>query len=171
MVFWLRRRSETNERIEAVAHALIRDYGVEAYGEARRMEREANSLPESRNWSRVANAIAGRRDEPVGPDTAIGMATDARIAPSHETVVRCSDLRPSMLSQADQATAIVSESSRRARSRIHSRGLATDPAAPIVAEVAVIRDADPARRLRAKELRPIDAGESRTVGRKKSNRR
>ena len=54
MLGWLRRRRETAERIEAEAEAVMREYAVRAYAEARRRECEAKSKVEAQNWSRVA---------------------------------------------------------------------------------------------------------------------
>ena len=42
MLFWLRRRRETAERIGAEADALIGELGVKAYAEARRREYESS---------------------------------------------------------------------------------------------------------------------------------
>ena len=49
MLEWLRRRRETAERIEAEAEAVMREYAVRAYAEARRREREAKSKVEAQN--------------------------------------------------------------------------------------------------------------------------
>lgn len=46
--------------------ALVRGHGVEAYGEARRREREAKTKVEAQTWNRVALAIAQKMDKRVG---------------------------------------------------------------------------------------------------------
>jgi len=46
------------ERIEAEAEALIGDFGVAGYGEARRREHEASSDAIARDWESVALAVA-----------------------------------------------------------------------------------------------------------------
>ena len=60
MLSWLLWRLERIERIHAVARLLVSEFGVEAGGEARRREREANSAETARDWRRVASVI-GRR--------------------------------------------------------------------------------------------------------------
>jgi hypothetical protein len=70
---WLRRRRETAERIEAEAEAVMREYAVRAYAEARPRGREAKSKAEAQNWSRVALVIAERTCKRVGLESKLGM--------------------------------------------------------------------------------------------------
>ena len=67
MLGWLRRRRERTAWVEAEAEALSRELGVEAYSEARRREREANSIAE-RTLSRAKAdlKIIARKDGPDG---------------------------------------------------------------------------------------------------------
>jgi hypothetical protein len=60
MLAWLLWQLETIERIHAVARALTREFGDEAYAEARRREREANGDERARDWGRVALVVARR---------------------------------------------------------------------------------------------------------------
>jgi hypothetical protein len=60
MLAWLLWQLERVERIHAVAGALMSEFGVEAYAEARRREREADRDGTARDWSRVALVIARR---------------------------------------------------------------------------------------------------------------
>lgn len=46
------------EQIDAEAETLISYFGVEAYCEARRREREASSEAIARDWGRIARAVA-----------------------------------------------------------------------------------------------------------------
>lgn len=58
MLAWLLWRLERMERIRAVAGALMREFGDEAYAEARRREREVDGDERARDWSRVALVVA-----------------------------------------------------------------------------------------------------------------
>jgi hypothetical protein len=60
MLAWLLWQLERTERIRAVAGALMTEFGAEAYAEARRREREANSLETAGDWRRVALVVARR---------------------------------------------------------------------------------------------------------------
>jgi hypothetical protein len=60
MLAWLLWRLERIERIRAIAGALLRDFGDEAYAEARRREREAHGRERARDWRRVALVVARR---------------------------------------------------------------------------------------------------------------
>lgn len=60
MLAWLLWRLERIERIHAIAGALMRDFGDEAYAEARRREREALGDERAREWRRVALVVAHR---------------------------------------------------------------------------------------------------------------
>ena len=64
---------------------MSRELGVEAYSEARRREREANSIAEARQYNRVALAIAGRTCNAVGVGAGARMASDALLASTLET--------------------------------------------------------------------------------------
>jgi hypothetical protein len=78
MLGWLRKRRKRRALVEAWAKALIRDLGGnrDAYGEARRMEREADDLTSAKHWNRTALAIARTTDRCIGMDTATRMAVD-----------------------------------------------------------------------------------------------
>jgi hypothetical protein len=73
MLAWLLWQLERVERIHAVAGAIMREFGVEAYAEARRREREANRDGTARDWSRVALVVARRtsRLRLVGKSTGV----------------------------------------------------------------------------------------------------
>ena len=102
MLTWLCRRREKAKRIETIAEALVKDFGVGAYAEARKREREAPDLVDARNWNRVAATIARITRKRLGFDTTTRMATDADFIAllkafdvqtplSNETVNRCHD--------------------------------------------------------------------------------
>jgi hypothetical protein len=80
VLWWLRRGRERAKWIEAEAEALVRDVGVNAYAEARRLEREANSIKEARDCNRIALATARRTYKAVGIDAASRIASDAIFA-------------------------------------------------------------------------------------------
>ena len=73
MLAWLLWRLESIERIHAIAGALMRDFGDEAYAEARRREREAHGDERARDWRRVALVVARRtcRHGSVGRSTEV----------------------------------------------------------------------------------------------------
>jgi hypothetical protein len=71
MLGWLLWQLERIEWIHAVAGMLMSDFGVEAGGEARRREREANSAGTARDWSRVASVVARRSPKRAALDAAI----------------------------------------------------------------------------------------------------
>jgi hypothetical protein len=70
MLAWLLWQLERVERIHAVAGMLISEFGVEAGGEARRWEREANRAGTARDWKRVASVIARRIPTTAAHDAA-----------------------------------------------------------------------------------------------------
>ncbi len=84
MLAWFRKRREAERLAQTDAEALIRDHGGEAYGEARRRERDV-VLPDGTthagrtpaHWRRVALIVAKRAGKRVGLDTATRMAADA----------------------------------------------------------------------------------------------
>jgi hypothetical protein len=79
MLSWLRRAR--TERIDAEAEALVSDFGIAAYSEARRREEEASSDPIAQVWGLVAAAVAQKTGRSIGPDVSIRMAKDAVFAP------------------------------------------------------------------------------------------
>jgi hypothetical protein len=81
MLSWLPRRRARTERIDAEAEALIGDFGIAAYSEARRREEEASSEPIARDWGLVAAAVAQKTGRHIGPDASIRMAMNAVFAP------------------------------------------------------------------------------------------
>ena len=58
-----RSRKDEKAWIEAEANRLVSDFGLDAYSEARRRERDANDLETARLWTRVALALAKRTDK------------------------------------------------------------------------------------------------------------
>ena len=77
MTSWLTYRRVRIEHIDAEAQALIHDFGDGAYSEARQREHEASSAGISKDWSRVALAIARKTGKPVGLDTSTRMSIEA----------------------------------------------------------------------------------------------
>ena len=77
MLAWLLWRLERMERIHAVAGALMREFGDEAYAEARRREREGDRDGTARDWGRVASVVARRTSR-------LGSAGNATGIPSEE---------------------------------------------------------------------------------------
>ena len=63
---------ERIERIHEAAGRLISEFGVEAAAEARRREREVNSIEAARDWKGVASVIARRTPKQAALDAATG---------------------------------------------------------------------------------------------------
>lgn len=137
MLEWLRRRRETAERIEAEAEAVMREYAVRAYAEARRREREAKSKVEAQNWNRVALSIAHKTGKRVGFDTATRMASDAIFAYSHlEPSASPAQTPISELDPLDELSRLVSDDTRRGYC-IQFLGPGSDQTQTVLAEVEV----------------------------------
>ncbi len=136
MLEWLRRRRETAERIEAEAEAVMREYAVRAYAEARRREREAKSKVEAQNWNRVALSIAHKTGKRVGLDTSTRMACDAIFAYSHlEPSASPAQTPISELDPLDELSRLVSDDTR--RDCIQFLGPGSDQTQTVLAEVEV----------------------------------
>jgi hypothetical protein len=76
-LWWHPLRHARIENTDAEAEAMIRDFGVAAYYQARRMEHEASSRAMARDWARIALTIAQKTDRRVSPDTARRLARRA----------------------------------------------------------------------------------------------
>jgi len=75
--------SPTGEN-RAEAEALIREFCDEAYSEALRREREANSNEIAKDWSRVALAVAHKMRRRVGVDPSTRIAMNALFVADRE---------------------------------------------------------------------------------------
>lgn len=98
--------SERTARIRAEANRLVGDFGLDAYLEARRRERDANDLKTARLWSRVALALArgtGRRA------AGARMARDAEVIRFLESYWPQSPSRSPELSQLEVLRRIASD--------------------------------------------------------------
>jgi hypothetical protein len=100
MLFWLRRRRETAERIDAEADALIDELGVNAYAEARRREYESSNDAIALRWNRVALAVAHKTGERIGLDTSTRLAMNTIFAPDRG---HPENRNPQPFSHADEA--------------------------------------------------------------------
>ncbi len=86
MFAWIAKRREAAEWAEKDAIGLIAEHGVDAYGEARRRERECHGAEEAARWRRTALAIAKRTGKRIGLDTATRMASDADMTATPDVV-------------------------------------------------------------------------------------
>ena len=93
MLSWLPHRRARTERLDAEAEALIRDFGIAAYSEARRREREASSDPIAQDWGLVAAAVAQKTGRRIGPDATTRMPMSALLPPKRDQSGAC-DERP-----------------------------------------------------------------------------
>ena len=84
MLSWLPRGRARNERIDVDAEALIHDFGIAAYSEARRREHEASSEIIALVWGDVALAVARKAGSLVGQDISVRTAMDAASAPNRD---------------------------------------------------------------------------------------
>jgi hypothetical protein len=84
----LPRRPVRIKRLADEAEALILEFGVDAYAEARRKEFEASSDTIARDWDRIAVAIAKRtglefvQETPSDPDLALASESVGEPRPS-----------------------------------------------------------------------------------------
>jgi len=70
MLFWFGKQQVAGKRTEEKAEQLMFDFGDQAYGEARRYEREAFDLKAAAYWRRVALTIARKTGIPLVVETA-----------------------------------------------------------------------------------------------------
>src|SRR5271166_5039361 len=177
MLSWLPQRRARTERIDAEAEALIGDFGIAAYSEARRREQEASSEPIARDWGLVAAAVAQKTGRRIGPDASIRMAMNAALAPeSHQAAAR---ERPS---SAEGAPAEESERELAAamqQFRIQLVGAAPDRGASILEDVeiqasdvsaAIIAASNLALPPRTMALRILDSTGNEVFARKRRER-
>jgi hypothetical protein len=172
MLFWLRRRRETAERIAAEADALIGELGIEAYAEARRREYESSSDAIALWWSRIALAVAHKTGERIGLDTSTQMAMNAVFASDRE---QPRDRNPQPFSQADELNG-----TRALRSfRLQFISLAPDRGSSVLTEVeiqasdasaAIVAAAKIAMPPRTIGLRIIDNEGRQVFGRRRGDR-
>jgi hypothetical protein len=107
MLSWLTHRGARNERLDAEAEALIRDFGDAAYSEATQREHEASSSAIAKDWSRVALAIALKTGKRVGLDTATRMTWNADFSADHATASISKPHTCSELGQIEELNRIV----------------------------------------------------------------
>ena len=91
---WLRRRRERAQQIETDASTLIREFGSDAYAEARLMQRRAKSFEDRRHWRNVALAIAHKSAKRIGLDTATRMAMEVDFSERRESGRESAGLEP-----------------------------------------------------------------------------
>jgi hypothetical protein len=109
MLSWLRRRREKAERIDAKVKALTRAFGVDAHNEARRRQREAESVEAAQEWRAVARAIARKTGRRVGLDTATRMAMDADFSTARQGDGQRTDPHFLGMDQLDELRRIISK--------------------------------------------------------------
>ena len=84
MLSWLPRGRAKNEKIDVDAEALIHDFGLAAYSEARRREHEASSETIALVWGDVALAVARKAGSLIGQDISVRTAMDPASAPNRD---------------------------------------------------------------------------------------
>jgi hypothetical protein len=89
MLSWLPRQRARMERIEVEAETMIRDFGADAYFEARRREHESSSDAIAKDWDQMALAVARRVSKPVDVDPSIRVAMNAVLVSDRARRVRC----------------------------------------------------------------------------------
>ena len=128
MLSWLPRRRARTEHIDDEAEALISDFGIAAYSEARRREQEASSDPIAQVWGLVAASVAQKTGRSIGPDASIRAATDAVFAPEGD---------PSAAREHRSAAHHVTEAAALQQFRIQLVGAAPDRGASILEDVEI----------------------------------
>ncbi len=116
MFAWIAKRREAAERAEKDAIGLIAERGVDAYGEARRRERECQGAEEVTRWHRAAVAIAKRTGKRIGLDTATRMATDADMTATTDVARKPRPAQaPQEIDPLDELLATIARGERRDR--------------------------------------------------------
>jgi hypothetical protein len=169
MLSWLPLRRAKTEQIDAEAEALISDFGIAAYSEARRREQEASSDPIAQVWALVAAAVAQKTGRSIGPDASIRMAKDAVFAPEGN---------PSAVREQRSSPHHVAEAALQ-QFRIQLVGAAPDRGASVVEDVeiqasdvsaAIIAAANLALPPRTIALRILDSTGNEVFARKRRER-
>ena len=84
MLSWLPRRRARMAQIDDEAEAMVRDFGAEAYYQARQREHEASSEAIAEDWGRIAMAVAQKVGRRIGLDASSRLAMNAAFAPDRE---------------------------------------------------------------------------------------
>jgi hypothetical protein len=170
MLSWLPLRRAKTEQIDAEAEALIGDFGIAAYSEARRREQEASSDPIARDWALVAAAVAQKTGRSIGPDASIRMAKEAIFAPEGD---------PSVAREHHSSAHHVAEAAALQQFRIQLVGAASDRGTSILEDVeiqasdlsaAIIAAANLALPPRTIALRILDSTGNEVFARKRRER-
>ncbi len=136
LLAWLRSRRERIEHMETEAYALIYDFGVGAYAEARKREREANDFASMRYWSRVALAVARNIDKQVRPDPAARIAADGVFLSYAERSASAQSGPVPPIDQPEEPEPIVPDHPR-AQFRLQFMALTRDDGLTVVGEVGI----------------------------------
>jgi hypothetical protein len=84
MLPWLRRLRARMEQIDEEARAIINDFGVDAYCEARRREHEASSDAIAKDWGQIALAVAHKMSKRIDVDPSTRVAMNAVLVSDRE---------------------------------------------------------------------------------------
>ena len=72
------------EQIDEEARALINDFGVDAYCEARRREHEASSDAMAKDWGQIALSVARKMSRRIDVDPSTRVAMNAVLVSDRE---------------------------------------------------------------------------------------
>jgi drug/metabolite transporter (DMT)-like permease len=166
-------RRGRNERVDAYAGALIDEFGIAAYAEARRREDEASSQAIALAWSDIALAVARKAASLLGQDTSIRIAMDAVFAPQHNPPAAQTHLMPTPLDGSKRALPATMQLFRiEFVGAARNRGPTTSTEVVIQVEdvsAAIVVAANFVWPPRTTGLRILDAGGREVFGRGKSD--
>ena len=157
---------------------MINDFGVDAYGEARRREHEASSDAMAKDWGQIALAVARKMSKRIGVDPSTRVAMNAILVSDREaTPAR----KPRLLARRTPAHELKRVLDPKLhRFRIQFAGSSPDPGPSILTEVeievmdvsaAIIAAANIAWPPRTIGLRILDSEGREVFSREKVDRR
>ena len=114
---------------------MINDFGVDAYGEARRREHEASSDAMAKDWGQIALAVARKMSKRIGVDPSTRVAMNAILVSDREaTPAR----KPRLLARRTPAHELKRVLDPKLhRFRIQFAGSSPDPGPSILTEVEI----------------------------------
>ena len=165
------------EQIDEEARALINDFGVDAYCEARRREHEASSDAMAKDWGQIALSVARKMSQRIDVDPSTRVAMNAVLVSDREAPARKARLL-ARLTPAPELKRVPDP--RLHRFRIQFAGASRDRGPSILTEVEIeVADVSGAIIAAAKiawppqtiGLRILDSEGREVFGRHKADRR
>jgi hypothetical protein len=166
------------EQIDEEARAMINDFGVEAYCEARRREHEASSDAMAKDWGQIALVVARKMSKRIDVDPSTRVAMNAVLVSDREATPARKPRLLARLTPAHELKRVLDPKLH--RFRIQFAGSSRDRGPPILTEVeievmdvsaAIIAAANIAWPPRTIGLRILDSEGREVFSREKVDRR